>query len=103
MEKVYLSRIENQNASGAKPQGASLQFSGSRQQNSHSVNKIPKPKKKYVPREFQDRFVDDPDYIRRGQQWDFEIDKKGLSVDRSSGKKHQSPLRPPQGNNFIGR
>jgi hypothetical protein len=44
MEKVYLSRIENQNASGAKPSGAPLQFSGSRQQNSHSVNKIPKPK-----------------------------------------------------------
>jgi hypothetical protein len=56
-----------------------------------------------VPREFQDRFVDDPEYIRRGQQWDFEIDKKGLSVDRSSGKKNGSPLRPPQGNNFIGR
>lgn len=67
------------------------------------MNKIPKPKK-YVPREFQDRFVDDPDYIRRGQQWDFEIDKKGLSVDRSSSKKkNQSPLRPPQGNNFIGK
>jgi len=62
MEKVYLSRIETQNQAPSRAAGA--EHTGS-QQRSHK--KIPKgPNKKVIPRETQDRFVDDPDYIRRG-------------------------------------
>jgi hypothetical protein len=71
MEKVYLSRIETQN------QGSNLRATQQNQSNSgfnpsgsaqRSSKKIPKvPSKKVHGRETQDRFTDDPDYIRRGQ------------------------------------
>lgn len=77
MEKNYLNRIEKQQSGQPKMQQALTQ----------SQKKMPKARKP-APREFQDRFVDDPDYIRRGQQWDFEIEKKA-SIDHSSGKKGQ--------------
>lgn len=91
MEKTYLSKVEKQQ-SAAMGNTANL---------TQSQKKMPKARKP-APREFQDRFMDDPDYIRRGQQWDFEIEKKN-SIDNSSGKKNGSPLRGPVGNNYVGK
>lgn len=83
MEKNYLANLEKQKSS--QPQAPN--------HITQSQKKMPKARKP-APREFQDRFVDDPDYIRRGQQWDFEMDKK-KSVEHSSGKQNHSPLRGP--------
>lgn len=75
MEKVYLSRIEtNQEVS--------------KQESASGAKKAkPLPEKKGGPRELQDRFVDDPDYVRRGQQWDFDVKKSPGGEGGSSSKK----------------
>lgn len=47
-------------------------------------------RKKYAPREFQDRFVDKPDYVSRGQNVEF------LTANQAKPEKSQSRSPPRQ-------
>ena len=76
MEKVYLQRIE---ASAADKKSAyhKTVASGTTQEQSAGRSKKAKQPPKF--REFQDRFVDDPDFVHKGQILEFETSGKNSS------------------------
>ena len=77
MEKVYLQRIE---ASAVDKKSAyhKTVASGTTQEQSVERRKVKsKPAPKF--REFQDRFVDDPDFVHKGQILEFETSGKNSS------------------------
>lgn len=92
MEKVYLQRIEA-TAGDKKSAHHKTVMSGTTQEQS-AGRKTGKSKKPPAFREFQDRFVDDPDYVHRGQQLDFETSGKNSSQKKKTLQPREDMFRP---------
>lgn len=67
MEKVYLQKVEKEHDSVGPLTHATAK-------NSNTTGPTTNQRKKYVPREFQDRFVDQPGFVHRGQITEFETE-----------------------------
>ena len=99
MEQVYLQRIESSQAEAVTKKSVQQRTIGG----SSTAHSIPKksnsPKKPPAFREFQDRFVDNPDFIHRGEILEFETKKNP----GSTSKKSQGPANRdgPGGQNLT--
>jgi hypothetical protein len=92
MEKVYLQRIENQqDHTSQHTVGHKTQATGKTHTTGTTMQATKKLTKKQKPpafREFQDRFVDQPDFIHKGQILEFESENQA-----KADRKSRSPQR----------
>jgi|Transcript_13465 hypothetical protein len=81
MEQVYLQRIESSHADATATSKKSMAMrTAGPSSAAQSVSK--KGKKPPAFREFQDRFVDQPDFIHRGEILEFETSKQSGSTSK---------------------
>ena len=77
MEQMYLRRVESSNANNKTVQSRSKTDATSNQNLKHKSQKKPP-----AFREFQDRFVDQPEFVHRGEILEFETMKQAQSNTR---------------------